>query len=125
MIDLLQKGFMYFPIDLCVDARAMYDAIAATHVCEPAESSFKLHLLSVRDSMIHGAIRALYWVDARNMLADGLTTGGIDRALLNGVRNACKYQTIHAALANTTQKKNQVGSAISLPTTEEVPEKEL
>ena len=96
MIDLLEKGFMHPPLDLCVDARAVYDVVAATGACEPARS--KLHLISVKDRMTHGAIRALHWVDARDVLAEGLNTGGNDGALLHGVGNDCKYQAIHEPL---------------------------
>lgn len=104
MIDLLEKGLMYLPLDLCVHARAVYDAIAATDACEPAGSSLKLHLISMRDRMAHGAIRALYWVDTRDMSADGLTKGGIDRALWHGVGNDCRYKASHEALVHTKQK---------------------
>ena len=34
MVDLLGGGLLYPPLDLCVDARAAYDAVAATDVCE-------------------------------------------------------------------------------------------
>ena len=67
MIDLLERWLMYPPLDLRADARA-----------EPAGSSLKLHLISVKDRMMHGLIRKLYWVDTRDMLVDGLIEGGID-----------------------------------------------
>ena len=70
---------MYPPFDICVDAQAVYDAIGAPDACEPAGSSLKLHLIPVRDRMTHGHIRKLFWVDASDMLADGLTKGGVDR----------------------------------------------
>ena len=56
-----------------VDANAVYDATEATAMCDPAGSSLKLHLVSVRDRMARASIRYLYWVDTRDMLADGLT----------------------------------------------------
>ena len=39
MIDLLERCSMHPPLDLCAAARAVYDAIAATDVCEPAGST--------------------------------------------------------------------------------------
>ena len=91
MIDMLECGKLYPPIACCVDAKAVHDSIRASHACEPAESSLKLHLISVRDRMAHGLIRRFYWVDTRDMLADGLTKGGIDRLFLHRCRNGCKY----------------------------------
>ena len=67
MIDMLEIGQLYPPFELCVDARAVYDAISASDVCEPGESPLKLHLISVRDRMSHGLVRRLYWVDTRDM----------------------------------------------------------
>ena len=96
MIDLLEAGKLYPPIDFCVDAKVVFDAISASDACEFAESSFKLHFISVRDRMIHGLIRRFYWVDTRNMLADGLTKGGIDRLLLHRCSNDCRYVAKHS-----------------------------
>lgn len=76
MIDMLEIGNLYPALELCVDARAVYDAVGASDACGPAECSLKLHLISVRDRMSHGLVRGLHWVDARDMLADGLTKGG-------------------------------------------------
>ena len=63
LIDLLENGGLYPPVDLCVDARAVFDAIAASDVCDPQECSLKLHLISVRDRMAAGIIRFLFWLD--------------------------------------------------------------
>ena len=48
IVDLSEIDKLYPPLDLGVDPRAVYDAIVASDVCEPAGSSFKLHLISVR-----------------------------------------------------------------------------
>lgn len=72
MIELLERGLMYTPLDICVDARAVCDAIRAPDACEFAGSSLKFHLVSVRDGMTYGQVRKLSWVDARDLLADGL-----------------------------------------------------
>ena len=109
MVDLLERGLMYPPLDICVDARAVYDAVAAADACELAESNLGLHLISVRDRMAYGLIREPFWVDARDVIADGFTQGGIDRLLVHSVSNDCKHQAIHEALVH--QKHMIVGSA--------------
>ena len=63
MIDLLDRRLIYPPVDICVDARAVYDAISASDACERAGSSLKLHRISVRDRTLHGLIRGFVWVD--------------------------------------------------------------
>ena len=93
-----------------MDARAVYDAVAATDTCEPAESSLKLHLISVRDRMEQGIIRNLYWVDTRDMLADGLTKGGIDRQLLHSVSQDCQYKAKHECECHSKIRKVGTGA---------------
>ena len=100
---------MYPPFDICVDAQAVYDAIGAPDACEPAGSSLTLHLISVWDRMTYGLVRQFFWVDTIEVLADGLTKGGIDRLLLRSAGNDCEHQTTHEALVHTTH--SSVGSA--------------
>ena len=108
MMDLLERGEMYQPLDICVDARAVYDAIAASDACGLAESSLKLRLIPDRDRMMHG--RKLYWLDARDVLADGLSKGGIDRLLLYRISNGCVYEARELAIPHS-----KVGPSSSSP----------
>ena len=87
MIIALEEGQLYPPLDLCADARAVFDVISATDICDPQECSLKLHFISVRNRMEEGMIRRLCWTDARDMLADEFTKGGIDRELLRKASN--------------------------------------
>ena len=84
-----------------MDGRAVYDAIGASDACAFAGSSLKLHLICVRDRMTHGLIRKLFWVDVRDMLADGLTNEGIDRLLLHSCSNDCKNASKHGFLVHS------------------------
>lgn len=86
MIGLLENGGLHPCLDVAVGAGAVRDAVVAIDACEPQESSLKFHLIPVRDRLTQGIIRRMHWVDTRDMLADGLTKGGIDRALLHAVR---------------------------------------
>ena len=75
---------------MCVDARAVYDAISATDICEFWESRLKLHLISVRDRVDQGIIRRFYLVDASDVLADGVTKGDVDRTLSHNMSDGCR-----------------------------------
>ena len=124
MVDMLENGQLYPPLDISVDARAVYDAVSATDTCEPAESPLKLHLLSVRNRMESGIIRRLHWVDTRDMLADGLAKGGIDRRLLHQASNDCRLKVAHEALTHTKSTPLPV-SGSQLPASEEDPVADL
>ena len=78
----LGAGTLSPPIELVGDARSVLDAVAASDACDPAEASLKLHLLSVRARLEAGLIRKLWWCDTRDMVADALSKGGIDRTVI-------------------------------------------
>ena len=71
----------------------------------------------MRDRVTHGFIRRLFWVDTRDMLADGFTKGGIDRTLFHLASNGCKYKAVHEALEHS----KDVGSVANLQWGELVP----
>ena len=112
MIDLLENGWLYPKLDIAVDARAVYDAVASADAREPQGSSLKLHFISVRGRLTQGIIRRTNWVDTRDMLADVSTKSCIDRTLLHNASNGCTFNLAHEALSHT---KRQVGSTTKRP----------
>ena len=82
LMAMLESGGLYPPIDFVIDAQSVFDALNVLDVCTPQESSLKLHFIAIRKRMERGVIRAIWWCDTRDMLADALTKGGIDRAML-------------------------------------------
>ena len=81
-IYILEHAQVYPPAHVVVDARAVFDAFVANDVCDSQERCLKLLLISVRDRLACGIVRLLWWCDTRDMAADGITKGGIDRTLL-------------------------------------------
>ena len=86
----------------------------AMHACEFTGSSFKFHIIFVSDRLAHGAIRALHWVDTRDMLADGLIKGGIDRALLHRASSGFRYNAIHEPLTHRKHKNDSITNSVSV-----------
>ena len=80
---MLEEGRLQPPLDCVCDARAVFDSIAASDVCDPAECSLKLHLLSIRDKILVGIIKRFFWADTRDMIADCLTKDGVDRRIMS------------------------------------------
>jgi len=87
LLHKLEHGSLYPPIDLFVDAQSVSDALAAPDVCTPQEASLKLHLITIRDRINRGLIRSLSWSDTRDMVADALTKGGVDRTVIQKAMN--------------------------------------
>ena len=87
---------------MVLDALSVYEAVVASDCCEPAESSLKIHLLSARERLQQGVISRLHWNDTRDMLADGLTKGGIDRKSLHEASQQGKYKVQHPSKSKKT-----------------------
>ena len=79
MQELYDQGKLHFPLELSVDARAVFDAIASPEFSMPSESTLCLHLHSIREATRAGRIFRLWWIDTRDMVADGLNKGGLPR----------------------------------------------
>jgi len=86
-----ESGQLQPPVNAATDAKAVFDSVAAPDVCEPAECSLKLHLISIRDKVSYGTIKNLFWSDTRDMLADGLTKGSVNRLALQTVAEHGKH----------------------------------
>lgn len=99
MMASMESGRLEPPIEIVGDARSVFDATKAPDVCDPAEALLKLHLISVRSRLGCGLIRELWWCDTRDMLADALTKGGIDRRLLMRAMDKGKLKAEHESLA--------------------------
>ena len=52
-----------------------------------------IHLLSLREVIRYGRLRALFWICTRELLADGATKGGLDRTPLVDAMEKGKYIT--------------------------------
>ncbi len=70
--------------------------MAADPVKFPAEKSLFLHLIWVRELLSGGQLRGWIWIDTRDMIADGLTKGSVERAALHALMSG-KFYRQHAA----------------------------
>jgi hypothetical protein len=77
----LREGALKSPVSLgiLVDAMSVYAAITANHIKIPAEKGLLSHLQYVRELLDRGILKFLAWTDTRDMLADAVTKGGLDR----------------------------------------------
>ena len=103
--DGLESGKVKPDLDCVVDARALFDAIAAADPCTPLECSLKLHLLDIRDKLLCGMIKTLYWADTRDMVADCMTKGGVLRTMIQNLCEKGMTQLAHETKQHTKWKK--------------------
>ena len=74
------------------DAKSVFAAVTARHVKQPSDKSLWIHVQYLRELLDRRAISSLWWLDTRDMVADGLTKGAVDRKALDEIMNG--LQTI-------------------------------
>ena len=77
----LREGTLQSPVSLgvIIDAMSVYAATTANHIKIPAEKGLLSHLQYVRELVDRGILKFLAWTDTRDMLADALTKGAVER----------------------------------------------
>jgi hypothetical protein len=77
--DLREHGGWAVQMVLAIDAYRVFAAVTAQMVKTPAEVSLLSHIQYLRELLDKGILTHLSWLDTRDMIADGLTKGSIDR----------------------------------------------
>ena len=91
----LADGRLPMPIEAITDSYSIFSYLAAAHLKLPAEKSTFYHLAFLREKLESGLIHSYNWVDTRDMVADGLTKGSIDRGALSAIMDG-RYDLEHA-----------------------------
>ena len=97
-IMLREQGGWLIPMVLVLDAYSAFSATTATQVKVPADSPLLAHIQYLREFLDKGILKALWWSDTRDMIADGFAKGAIDiEALHNIMKGDLQFtQTIHS-----------------------------
>ena len=67
---------------LYVDAKSIFAAITAVFIKPPADKSLLVHVQYLRELLDFCILKAIIWIDTRDMLADGLNKGAVSRKAL-------------------------------------------
>ena len=81
--ELREIGGYYVPMILVLDAYSVFSAATAGQIKVPADSSLLAHVQYIRELLDNYVLKELWWADTRDMIADGLTKGSVDRAALD------------------------------------------
>ena len=97
-----------YPLFLLTDAYNILLAIDTPNIKPPAEKSFMLNLLWLKQLLESRHIEALQWGDTRDMTADGHTKGSISRcAIDNLIRGILKQDFNRRSLSWATSVDRQ------------------
>ena len=101
---LQDNGKLWPALEAFIDARAVFDALAAEPVRIPTEKNLYIHLLAAKDLLQKKILRRLTWIDTLDMLADGMTKGVIDRAPLLAIGNKGQWKLSGQAPVSTPDR---------------------
>jgi len=73
------EGKFAIPMELYIDARSVFDGVTSDPVKTPADKALLLHAKALNSMLTSRQIKALTWIDTRDMIADALNKGTIDR----------------------------------------------
>ena len=80
-----EEGGWDIEVDLALDAYSVFAAVTASQVKAPAEKALLSHVQYLRELLDRRIISRLLWIDTRDMFADGLTKGAVEREALHDV----------------------------------------
>ena len=83
--DISEYGSQAVKTVLVIDALSVLSAVTAVTPKIPTEKGLMVLLRWLREQLETGRCYAIVWVDTRDMLADALTKGSVDRAALHQV----------------------------------------
>ena len=117
LVEIKENGNLQFPIHLCVDNRSVFDSISGSDVtC--TDKSMILHARAFREMCDMGIVSALLWIDTRDMLADVLTKGSVDKQAILKAFNTGIWQLAQlAAVKKWSSNKLALQAANARPPT--------
>ena len=68
---------------LYVDAQSVFVSITSTSIKVPADNGVLSHIQYIRGLLDTKVLQWIFWVDTRDMCADGLTKGSVQRDALH------------------------------------------
>lgn len=108
--ELLQReavGELSLPIECTIDAKSVFDALKASEIKPPTESSLILILLVLKEGLLTWTLKRLWWCDTRDMCADGLNKGIISR---QGLHDLCsgEWKLAHKCIGFSESKQQKL-----------------
>jgi len=97
LASLESSGSLPIPIEVCCDARGVYDSLLAEKA-HCSESGLLMTLLSIREYLKSQMLSRLWWIDTRDMVSDGLTKGLVSRRAIMTLCNTGRWTLFHPCL---------------------------
>jgi len=93
-LEMIEEIYNAVPLDVAIDAKSLYDGSTNFNNI-PNEKALILHQLAIREKLQSREYRALYWLDTRDCVSDGLNKGSVDRSELRELSESGKFNVRH------------------------------
>ena len=87
-------GRFAIPLELFIDAKSVFDAVCG-EITKCSDKSLVLHTKALHDYVVSGKLRKFHWIDTRDMVADALNKGTIDRSAVRSLFQDSIWKTSH------------------------------
>lgn len=114
LILLEESGRLPIPVHVIIDARSVFDALAAAEVRPPTEISLIMKLCQLKEALLCHALKTLWWCDTRDMLADALNKGACSREPILKAISLGEWILEHPAVSFSEARHVQIASARSM-----------
>ena len=114
-----EKGMLTLSIHGVIDARSVFDALAADEIRPPSEISLIMMLCGIKEMLRTGVMRRMWWVDTRDMVADGLNKGACSREGLLQLGETGVWKVNHTPVGFTEPVHQPIRSTLESITAEE------
>ena len=101
------RGQLGLELELVIDAKSVLEALRPEQL-RVSDKVTVIHLLKLAEHLELGHVRRLTWVDTRDMVADGLNKGIVDR---NALRTLCRRGSWTVAHPTSSIQRNIASAA--------------
>jgi len=93
-----EDGKLTLPLHAVIDAKSLFDTVANSKAAHATEEHLVIHVLKIKEFIRRKLIKFLWWADTRDMVADGLTKGCVDRMAILVLSEAGTWKLAHHAV---------------------------
>ena len=92
----LREGDHYpLPLQVCTDGMSLLTALENIVAKIPTEASTLHHVQWLQELTRHRVLDAVFWVDTRDMIADGMTKGSVPRSIIRDAQEKGQWALAH------------------------------
>jgi carbamoylphosphate synthase small subunit len=84
------------PAEVFIDARSVWETIAAEVMKTPSDHTLLIHAKAFKQYFLQKQLKALTWIDTRDMVADALNKGIVDRVMIRRFFSSGEWALQHA-----------------------------